>query len=195
MRTIDRLLDKNSIAVLKSMVSRKLISISVDEAKLCDTQLIVQLNLDSGIFHIKNDVDVVDYYGEPEDITALSVHEGEDKRYGFTLHSFPIEKTISQIDFVNYHIRTSSPGIEKSNYIYSFTKGIIMTFSDKTQMLFERLDNFIEMIVITQGNNLMNKLESIYEYCAEGHEALKTERSIEVINLAEHDKRKLILLS
>ncbi len=184
MHVINRLLDENSITFLKNMIGKKMISTRADDEKLCDTHLIVQMDLDDGSFYLTNDTDVVDYYGAPEDVTILKMNAGAYEQRTPALHYFPVGKRIYQVSLVNYHIYTFNPDVEDSDYMYSFTKGIIITFEDNSQMSFERLDNFIELIIVAEGNNLMDELEPISEYGSKDADAWETERTVEVKNMS-----------
>lgn len=179
-KAIDRLLDNESYAFISSMIGKKLISIHHEEPELCKTVYIVQLNLEDDCCCLESCLNVVDYYGAPEDIPVLQIKKGSYDYDSPSLHTFTVEKTIQQISVVNYHIHSNNPELADSDYIYSFTKGIILTFEDRSQLSFERLDNFIEMIVVNQGKNLIAQLEPIEDYIGEQGKPWELSSSVEI---------------
>lgn len=179
---IDRLLDINSIDMLKSMIGKRLLAVKCNEDKLCSAQCLVQLDFDDASFQIDSYAASVDYYGDYEEITALEVTEGAYKYNQYALQPFYIGETIKEICIVNYHVCDNNP-IIYSTYMYSFTKGIIMTLEDGTQLSFERYSNFTEMVVVEHGTNLIDMLESIDKYGGELNSEWDTERFVDVIKL------------
>lgn len=167
-KIIDCLLKNESNACISSMVGKRLLSIHHEESELCKTVFIVNLDFEDECFCLESCLNVVDYYGAPEDIPVLQIKKGAYIYDSPTFHSFSVGKTIKQISIVNYHIHSNNPEITDSDYTYSFTKGIILTLDDRSQLSFERLDNYIDMIVVNQGENLITQMESI-EDCAGEH--------------------------
>lgn len=177
---IDRQLEMHSKKVLKEMIGKRLLSVSTDKETLNgNAAWVAQFTFDDdSSYTIQAGIDVVDYYGEQEDVTILRAEEGP---YGDTtpnLSSFPVNKTIKEITLVDYTIHSNNPEIDDSDYLYSFTDAIIIEFEDGTELSIELFSKFSELIDINVGVNLMDELTPINEYLPEAEKPWEIESFI-----------------
>lgn len=148
---IERAFNEDSYNILEGMVGKDLVSIEHDGHRLADDVSLVQFNLEDSYICLRSFTDVVDFYGAPEDITALEMMNGEYPSESPSLQSFPIRKTIKSISVTTYHIHS----VHDNGDIYNenLTAGLIIRFDDDSQLTFERADEFTEIIAITENQN------------------------------------------
>lgn len=177
---IDRQIEMNSKNVLKEMIGKKLYSISTDKETLSgNAAWVAQFNFDDdSSYTIQAAVDLIDYYGELEDITILKVEKGPYIEATPSLNTFPVNMVIQGIDYINYTIHSNNPEIEDSDYLYSFTDAIVLDFGNGTQLSIELFSKFSELIDINVGEKLMNKLTPISEYTPEAEKPWEIESSV-----------------
>lgn len=179
---IDRLLNKASLEILKAMIGRRIESISHDGEEFESVSGVVQFSMDGRSVCLRSFTDPVDYYGSDEDVVTLEMEDGAYKYTFPTLHEFSIGRTISGISVVNYCIHSNGEE-DDSEYEYRVTAAIIMTLDDGSQISFERLDDFIELIVIRNGNNLQEKLRPAESYFGKHDSSWNVTCSVDVIEL------------
>ncbi|GEM_PF-5628739 len=132
-------------------------------------------------------MDLIDYYGEPEDITILKAEEGTYREATQSLNSFPDNMVIQKITHVDYSIHSNNPEIDDSDYLYTFTDAIIMEFEDGTELSIELFSKFSELIDINVGENLISELTPISEYISEAEKSWEIENTIARFSItAEH---------
>lgn len=148
---IERAFTEDSYKILESMIGKELVSINHDGQRLADAVSLVQFDLGDSHTCLRSFIDVVDFYGAPEDITALEMMDGEYPAEAPALQPFPVEKTIKAISVTTYHIH--SVHVDGDIYDENVTAGFIMKFDDDSQLTFERADEFSEIITITEGKN------------------------------------------
>lgn len=186
---IDRQLEMHSKDVLKEMIGKRLLSVSTDKETLKgDAAWVAQFIFDDdSIYTIQAAIELVDYYGEPEDITILKAEEGPYREVAPSLNSFPVNMIIQGTTYVDYTIHSNNPEIDDSDYLYTFTDAIIMEFEDGTELSIELFSKFSELIDINVGENLINELTPISEYSPEAKKPWKIESSIARFSItAEH---------
>lgn len=150
--TINRKLEANSYAILKSMIGKKLVSIKHDGDNLDDFVSFVQFDLQDFSTCLRSFTDVVFFYGTDEDITTLEMVEGEYNLEQPPLKQFFINKVILNISVVDYNIHSEHD--KGSVYDEHVSGGIVFDLDDGTQLSFERADEFEEMISIKSGKDL-----------------------------------------
>lgn len=186
---IDRQLEMHSKDVLKEMIGKRLLSVNTDKETLKgDAAWVAQFNFDDdSSYTIQAAIGLIDYYGEPEDITILKAEEGPYKEAAPSLNSFPINMVIQGITYIDYTIHSNNPEIDDSDYLYTFTDAIIMEFEDGTELSIELFSKFSELIDINVGENLINELTPISEYSPEAKKPWEIESSIARFSItAEH---------
>lgn len=167
MEIMDRMLNESHYEILRRMVGRRLLSIEYEKEKPFNRVVlyVVQFNLEDYVCCLNSDIDVIDYYGAPEDIAGLFMTEGEYQYSTPVLGSNPIDKIIKSISVVNYHI-LSRYKPDESEYQYDITEAVILTFEDGSEIAFKRLDDFSELLVVIEGERPLEaiRLNASYDY-------------------------------
>lgn len=127
---------------------------------------------------------VVDYYGAPEDICILDVSTGasiSDEKYFTGLSATPIHRNIKEIHVVQEQQELFEHG--KKIYNVEITRGIIFVLEDGYEVAFEKTNPFTELIAISRGKNLLQGFTPI-DKIAEGFTdecTMSVTRSIDII--------------
>lgn len=183
-KKMDRIFQDSSYEILRRMLGRKLISVMHAEREMSAIVIgIIQFNLEGYQACLNSDTDVIEYFGAPEDVIALYMTDGAYKFPDPVLHSHSVGKTIESISVVNHH--TLSRYIPKNHeYQYDLTAAVIFKFEDGSELSFERLDDFIEMIIVKTGEKLIEKLQTPGSYYEENEIVWQyLEKTTEVVEL------------
>lgn len=183
-KSIDLIFSSESIEILKKLVGKKLISVRHSDKDFTSQAIrIVQFDLEEESCCLNSDTFVVDYYGGPEDVVRLFMTEGQYGLSSPSLYSFPVEKWIQKVSVVNYHIldRYVPGGVD---YLCNTTAAIILYLDDGSEMSFQRLDDFNEIIKVDEGTDLINKVRSpeLY-YSDDSKDWTVLDRKVDVIEL------------
>lgn len=181
---MNRMFQDSSYAVLKSMLGRNLLSIMHEKVELSAKVIrVVQFNLEDGNTCLESDIGVIDYFGFPEDIVSLYMTDGKYQFQDPVLHSHHVGKMIKGISVVNHH-SLSRYVPDESEYQYDITTAIILKFDDGSELSFERLDDFIEMIIVSEGKDLIRQLGNPLSYYEDNNPDWQVlESKVEVIEL------------
>ena len=168
--------------MMKKMIGCELNKILHDEFTFTNSVYgKVTLFINNETFNIINQTEVVEFYGEKEDIALLSLKKAEKNDIGSFLENkkqvyTPINKIITSIDIINYYVYLDADGDEYDN---TWTEGVIFNLND-SQLAFERSGSFAEMIGIYKGYDLISKFIDVSEYGKEfkNPTCVKTDRNI-----------------
>lgn len=178
----DKTFNDNIKKRMKKMIGCELNKILHDEFTFTNSVYgKITLFIGNKIFNITNQTEVVEFYGAKEDIALLGFKEVDKSDIGSLLKNkkqvyTPINKIITGIDIVNYHIYVD---IDKMEYDNRWTEGIILNFND-SQLAFERSDSFTEIIGIYKGYDLISKFTDVTYFGKEftNPTSVKTDKEI-----------------
>lgn len=151
-------LSHKSLERLRPLAGSKLIRVRSDRI-FQDKALYIEFHTPDKILWIESEIVVAEYYGCPEDLSKLKVHEGAYP------HAEPVMKdefqpwrTIKQVRVLNYHIKDGK-------YDWAFTEAIILELDGGRNLIFEKLDVFSELIEIKENYLWVNPAIS-YSSCS-----------------------------
>ncbi|MCH5210692.1 MAG: hypothetical protein J1F01_06965 [Oscillospiraceae bacterium] len=165
MKTIDVRFDDNTIAALKNIIGRNVKKYKCDPPVVDSTVYgIIGIFIDDKVYKLTNFCEVLDYYGQPEDVAvfrfALSnkdeiktcLLEGE-------MIDTPIESLIKEIHVINENQRLFYK--EQQTYNVWLTRGLIFILADGSEISFEKDIWFSEFIETQRGHKLISKFSSV----------------------------------
>jgi len=168
MKRIDVSFSASEMAEIYSMIGKKMVKYKCDPFEFSTSVYgIVGVSLEDTDYAFTNMIDVMDYYGEQEDVALFKV---ERKPFS-SVHSLiqnqimietPVEATISEILVVNEQQRL----FENEEQIYEvlLTRGIIFRFQDGHELSFEKNIWFSEDITVEKGYDLLRKFTPTTEF-------------------------------
>lgn len=117
----------------------------------------VSFVIEDNYYMIKNDIQVVDYYGSDEDVCIIKIAEIDSKDMVSALadvkqEHFPINETIADIKMI---IEKSSMYVDdEKEYELSYIYAVVIELSDGRKLILKRTDDFSESIEIKRCTDL-----------------------------------------
>lgn len=146
----------------------------------------VGLYIDDSVFLLSNDLTVIDYFGEDEDISAFSIETTIDSKVvsglkDTELIATPVEATIKEIRVIQEERKLFQHGV--LTYNLTSTRGLIFVLEDDREISFEKADQYSEDIFVNRGHDLINKFQIIDDSNPEGdpNNEFKTTRTTLII--------------
>lgn len=128
-------------------------------------------------YMLKNDIQVIDYYGADEDICIMRIAEVDSKDIVSALENvkqehIPVNAIISDVKII---IENSSMFVDdEKEYELSYVYALVLEISDGRKIIFSRTDDFSESIEITRCTELdYDKIFSLSESIEEIDENIK----------------------
>jgi len=168
MKKIDVRFSASEMAEIHSMVGKKMVKYKCDPFEFSTSVFgIVGVSLEDADYAFRNTIEVMDYYGEREDVALFKV---ERKPFS-SVHSLiqnqimietPVEATISEIFVVNERQQL----FENEEQIYEvlLTRGIIFRFQDGHELSLEKNIWFSEDITVEKGYDLISRFTPETEF-------------------------------
>ena len=128
---------------------------------------IVGISLDDADYAFTNRVQVMDYYGDQEDVALFKI----EKRPFSSIQSFiqnevmieiPVDTTISEIMVVNEQQQLFENG--QQIYEVLLTRGVIFRFQDGNELSFEKNIWFSEDITVEKDYDLLDRFTPETEF-------------------------------
>lgn len=163
MTYIDIRLKSDEMAILNSMVGKKLISVKHDPFVFVNSSSqVVQINTEIGEFYLYSFVEPSDYFGAEEDVAVWTLETERNKVVDCKdFVETPINETVKSVLVVQENQRLFQNGTQI--YDVWLTRGIIFDFGDH-QFSLEKAVWFSEDIYIRKGYDLVNKFTSIDDF-------------------------------
>lgn len=184
MTSIDIRLKSDEMAILNSMVGKKLISVKHDPFVFVNSSSqVVQINSESGEFYLYSFVEPLDYFGSEEDVAVWTLETERNK--AVECKSFaetPFNETVKSVIVVQENQRLFQNGTQI--YDVWLTRGIIFDFGDHQYSL-EKAVWFSEDIYLQKGYDLINKFNGVDEFInSDWDEGCTAECSRQLITLS-----------
>ena len=163
MKKIDVRFDDKTMQCLKSMIGQKFIKYRCDPFKFTNSvYLTVGIFIGAQTYELKNEIQVLDYYGQLEDVAVLTLQTTTEEKLKSGIMDgkqidMPIGEKIKEIHLINENQRIYQKG--KQSYDVWLTRGIIFVLSDR-EVSFEKEIWFSEDININRGYDLINTFAS-----------------------------------
>ena len=187
MKQIDIRFSASDMSLIQSMIGKRLIKYKCDPFEFSTSVYgIVGIALEDSAYAFTNLIEVMDYYGEQEDVALFKM-----KRIPFSsIHSLiqnqamvetPMDSIISEIIVVNEQQQL----FENDEQIYEvlLTRGIIFKFEDGHELSFEKSIWFSEDIAVEKGYNLIERFTPVNEFSEGWSGEYRGECSRELISL------------
>lgn len=186
MKQIDVRFSEDDMATIKNMLGKRMDKYKCDPFINSTTvYAIVGISLENSAYAFTNMTEVMDYYGEKEDVALFKIrrvsYDGiQSLVQNQEMIETPVERLISEIMVVNETQRL----YEKNILIYEvrLTRGIIFKFDDGNELSFEKNIWFSENITVEKGYDLIRKFTSVKEFAEGWSEDYHGECSREKIN-------------
>ena len=168
MKKIDIRFSASDMAEIKSIIGKRMVKYKCDPFEFSTSVYgIVGVSLENADYAFTNMVDVMDYYGELEEVAVFKV-----KRMPFpsiksfikdqTMIETPVEANVSEVLVVNERQQLFEH--EKQIYEVLLTRGIIFKFNDGHELSLEKNIWFSEDISIEKGYDLLNRFTPETEF-------------------------------
>lgn len=185
MININKKITADMATLLKGLIGTEFVSFTAENFHFDNTVFgQVKISGSQSIVFINAVLQVVDYYGAPEDVCILDVSTEpsiSDDKYFDGLTTTPIHRNIKEIHVV----QEQQELFEHNKKIYNveITRGIVFVMEDGYEVAFEKTSPFTELIAISRGKDLIQGFTPI-DRIAEGFTnecTMTVTRSIDVI--------------
>ena len=171
MKTIDVRFSDVDMAEIESMVGKKMIGYKGNSLMRSSSVYgVVGIRLEDDSYAFTNQLEVMDYYGELEDVARFRIAKIDYADIRSLLRDRvmvenPINKIIINVAVVNECQRLFERDIQI--YDVKLTRGIIFSFEDGSELSLEKNIWFSEMITVEKGHDLIERFTPVEEF-AEG---------------------------
>ena len=168
MKKIDVRFSASEMAEIQSMVGKKMGKFKCDPFEFSTSVYgIVGISLEDADYAFTNMVDVMDYYGEQEDVALFKIERRPFSRIcsliqNQTMIETPVEAIISEVLVINERQQL----FENDEQIYEvlLTRGIIFKFEDGHELSLEKNIWFSEDITVEKGYDLLSRFSPETEF-------------------------------
>lgn len=129
-----------------------------------DVYLQIGLFINKSTYLLTNAIEVLDYFGAPEDISVFKIRECEESEIksglkNITLIDNPVNAKIKEIHVIQENQQYLKDGFLE--FELTVTRGLIFILDENREISFEKCGPFSEDFRINKGNNLIDKFEPI----------------------------------
>ena len=186
MKTIDVRFSASDMAEIKSMVGKRMIGYKCDPFIFSTSVYgIVGIRLEDTSYAFTNSLEVMDYFGDPEDVARFRISKVEYANIKSLVQDqvmveTPVDNVIEDVIVVNECQRL----FEKDVQIYEVmvTRGIIFKFEDGLELSFEKNIWFSEDITVEKGYDLIERFTPVSEFAEGWSDDYRGECSREMIS-------------
>ena len=185
MKQIDVRFSAFEMSAIKNMVGKRMIKYKCDPFEFSTSVYgVVGIALEDASFAFINTVEVMDYFGEQEDVAIFrlvstpfsSVHSMIQNQ---KMVETPVESVISEMLVVNEKQKLFEN--DRQTYEVMVTRGIIFKFEDGHELSFEKNIWFSEEITVERGYDLIELFTLVSEFCEGWHDNYRGECSREIL--------------
>ncbi len=168
MKNIDIRFSDNIIKSINLMVGKTMVKYRCDPFEFSTSVYgQVGIEVDNEAFVFSNFAEVMDYYGNNEDVAVFKMklmpfNDIKSKIQGMAMVETPINDIISEINIVNEHQKLFERGVQ--TYDVWLTRGIIFKFQSGNELFFEKSVWFSEDISVEKGYNVIERYTSVDEF-------------------------------
>ena len=167
MNTINRILTNEEIQMLKEILNKELIKFKHEQMIYINSVYKdLFFEIDKSFFDIRNNFEVINYFGDKEEVSFISLIPVKEKDVKSELKDTPmittnVSEIIKSIEIVNEKQKYSSSKGE--DYELLFTRAIV--FNTETQKYILEKDIWLsERIIFERGNEYYKTLIADYEH-------------------------------
>lgn len=166
MTSIDIAFTRSEIHMFQSMVGNEFIKFrSNPYTHFNRTWETIGIFTDKSIYRLQNSLDVIDYFGAPEDVCAMHCFSAkecdiESGLVGVKLIDTPVHHKIQEIQIINECQMMMYKNAQLC-YELRLPRGIIFLLDNDTELSFDKIDTFVELIGINMGHNTLSKFWSL----------------------------------
>ncbi len=187
MKLIDVRFSADNLAILKAMAGKKMLKYKCDPFVFSTAVYgIVGLNFEGDSLALTNLTEVMDYFGNDEDVALFKMKRMPFDRIKSMVQNqdmieTPVRAVIKEISVINECQRL----FEKDVQIYEIwlTRGIIFKFEDGHELSLEKNIWFSEDISVEKGYNLLERFSPTEEFEKSWSGNYRGECSREIIKL------------
>ncbi|MDO4491933.1 MAG: hypothetical protein Q4B85_12785 [Lachnospiraceae bacterium] len=168
MKKIDVRFSASEMAEIQKMVGKKMVKYKCDPFEFSTSVYgIVGVSFEDGDYAFTNMTEVMDYYGEQEDVALFKLVQKPFSSIRSLIQNqsmieTPVESTVSEVLVVNENQQLFENG--KQIYEVSLTRGIIFIFEDEHELSFEKNIWFSEDITVEKGYKLLERFTPKTEF-------------------------------
>ena len=187
MKKIDVRFSDTEMAEIQSMVGKKMVKYKCDPFEFSTSVYgIVGVSLDGADYAFTNMVNVMDYYGDQEDVAIFKIEKRpfsniQSLIQNQTMIETPVEARISEVLVINERQQL----FENEEQIYEvlLTRGIIFKYEDGHEFSLEKNIWFSEHITVEKGYDLINRFAPEADFAEGWSGDYRGECSREIISL------------
>ena len=186
MKMIDVRFSASDMAEIKSMVGKRMIGYKCDQFIFSTSVYgIVGICLEDTSYAFTNSLEVMDYYGDPEDVARFRISKIEYADIKSLVQDqvmveTPVDSVIADVIVVNECQRLFEKGVQ--TYEVMVTRGIIFKFEDGHELSFEKNIWFSEDITVEKGYDLIERFTPVSEFAEGWSDDYRGECSRELIS-------------
>lgn len=187
MKQIDVRFTASDMEAIQDMIGKKMLKYKCDPFEFSTSVYgIVGISLEDASYAFTNFTEVMDYYGEQEDVALFKMERipFSDIRsfvQGQTMVETPVESVISEVIVVNERQQLFEN--DEQTYEVLLTRGIIFIFTDGHELSFEKNIWFSEDISVERGYNLIDRFTHTTEFGEGWSDKYRGECSRELISV------------
>ena len=187
MKQIDIRFTSSDIDAIQGMIGKKMLEYKCDPFEYSTSVYgIVGICLEDASYAFTNFTEVMDYYGEQEDVSHFKLEHISYKDIhsfvqGQTMIETPVESMISEVIVVNERQQLFKN--DKQIYEVLLTRGIIFKFEDGRELSFEKNIWFSEDISVERGYDLIERFTPTTEFVEGWSDEYRGECSREFISV------------
>jgi len=168
LKKIDVRFSASEMAEIHSMVGKKLVKYKCDPFEFSTSVYgIVGISFEDADYAFRNTIEVMDYYGEQEDVALFKVERKPFPNIRSLIQNqimieTPVEATVSEILVINERQQL----FENEEQIYEvlLTRGILFRFQDGHELSLEKNIWFSEDITVEKGYDLLSRFTPETEF-------------------------------
>lgn len=168
MKQIDVRFTASDMEAIQSMIGKIMLKYKCDPFEFSTSVYgIVGISLEDASYAFTNFTEVMDYYGEKEDVALFKMEcMSFSKIHSFvqdqTMIETPVDSVISEVVVVNECQKLFENGTQ--TYEVLTTRGIIFKFEDSHELSFEKNIWFSEDISVEKGYDLIDRFTPATEF-------------------------------
>ena len=187
MKKIDVRFSTSELAEIQSMVGKKMSKYKCDPFEFSTSVYgIVGISFEDADYAFTNMVDVMDYYGEQEDVAIFKLEKRPFSSImslipNQTMIETPVKATVSEIIVINECQQLFEN--DEQTYEVLLTRGIIFKFEDGRELSLEKNIWFSEDITVEKGYDLLGQFSPETEFSEGWSGNYRGECSREILSL------------
>ncbi len=187
MQQIDVRFNAKELGLLRNIVGRVITKYKCDPFVFSKAIYgVVGICTANSAYAFTNSLQVMDYYGAKEDVAVFRIDKCIESNIqslmdGGKMIDLPVNKMVKEVHVINEHQELFENGKQIDDV--RLTRGVIFKFEDGTEVSLEKDVWFSEMIIVEDGEHLLEKFAPAQEFAEDWEENFHAECSREIVRI------------